>query len=84
MLMSSYPCYLPVSEPQVPVMFMLGAKDRRVPLADGLQYIAALRAAGKAPTPRVLTFPEDTHALDKPQTEFEQWVNVAWWLQAHM
>jgi hypothetical protein len=22
-----------------------------------------------------------SHALDKPQTEYEQWVNVAWWLK---
>lgn len=91
------------------MMFLLGAKDRRVPMQDGLQYIAALRAvqqqAKSGTTPpngggatssavsaesedpsgqlRVLSFPEDTHALDKPQTEFEQWLNVAWWLSKH-
>ena len=89
---------------QAPMMFMLGAKDRRVPLQDGLQYIAALKAVQRkdigggatdpiadasVPPPeaagrlRVLTFPEDSHALDKPQTEFEQWISVAWWLRSH-
>ncbi len=54
---------------------MLGSKDRRVPLADGQQYASALRAQG---TPvRTLVFPEDSHALDKPQTDFEQWLTVA-------
>jgi acylaminoacyl-peptidase len=62
--------------------FMLGAKDRRVPLDDGKRYATALAARGVET--RVLVFPEDTHALDKPQTEFEQWLNLAWWLRRHM
>jgi len=33
---------------------------------------------------RVLQFAEDTHALDKPQTEFEQWVTAAAWLERHL
>jgi len=78
-----------VEKVKAPMMFMLGAKDRRVPLQDGLQYISALRsthgstAGGDPPKVRVITFPEDTHALDRPQTEFEQWVNAAWWLKIH-
>jgi acylaminoacyl-peptidase len=62
--------------------FMLGAKDRRVPLDDGKRYATALAARGVET--RVLVFPDDTHALDKPQTEFEQWLNLAWWLRRHM
>ncbi|GLC61140.1 hypothetical protein PLESTB_001722500 [Pleodorina starrii] len=73
-----------------PVFMMLGARDRRVPPLDGLQYLAALRgrdartAAGGPPPPtRLIVFPEDAHGLDKPQTEFEQWINVVWWLKTY-
>jgi acylaminoacyl-peptidase len=68
-----------------PVLMLLGAKDRRVPLEDGRRYLEALRARGAgAPEARLLIFPQDSHALDRPQTEVEQWVNVAWWLRRHV
>ncbi|KAG2444971.1 hypothetical protein HYH02_008843 [Chlamydomonas schloesseri] len=71
---------------KAPVFVMLGAKDRRVPPPDGLQYLSALRGRdvavhGAPPESRLIVFPEDSHGLDKPQTEYEQWVNVAYWLK---
>eukprot|EP00197_Chlamydomonas_leiostraca_P007936 CAMPEP_0202863236 /NCGR_PEP_ID=MMETSP1391-20130828/3945_1 /ASSEMBLY_ACC=CAM_ASM_000867 /TAXON_ID=1034604 /ORGANISM="Chlamydomonas leiostraca, Strain SAG 11-49" /LENGTH=784 /DNA_ID=CAMNT_0049542847 /DNA_START=190 /DNA_END=2544 /DNA_ORIENTATION=- len=71
-----------VSKVKAPMTIMLGAKDRRVPPPDGLAYASALRAAG-VPV-RVLVFPEDTHALDRPQTEYEQWVNVTAVMKEHL
>ena len=67
-----------------PMLMMLGSCDRRVPQDDGKRYLEALRKRSDAPETRLLVFPKDTHALDKPQTEFEQWVNVVGWLRKHM
>lgn len=45
----------------------------------------ALAARGEgAPEARTIVFPEDTHALDRPQTEFEQWISTASWLKTHL
>lgn len=48
---------------KAPVFMMLGAKDRRVPPPDGLQYLSALRgrdvaAHGAPPESRLIVFPE--------------------------
>ena len=66
---------------KAPLFFMLGAKDQRVPWRDAKQYLAAFKNRKDAPETRLIVFPEDTHALDKPQTEFEQFLNAAWWFK---
>ena len=65
-----------------PCLFLLGEKDRRVPMSNGLQFMHALRAAGKAPA-EVIVFPEDGHALDRPQTEFESILSILSWFRTH-
>jgi acylaminoacyl-peptidase len=70
-----------VGSVKAPTLLLLGARDRRVPLDDGHRYADALRARGMPV--RVMVFPEDAHGLDKPQTEFEQWLNIAWWFAQH-
>ncbi|KAL6784708.1 hypothetical protein ACKKBF_B02895 [Auxenochlorella protothecoides x Auxenochlorella symbiontica] len=74
-----------VDKVTAPMLFLLGGKDRRVPLRDAQQYVNALRALrGEAgPATKILVFPEDNHALDSPQTEFEQWITALEWLQRH-
>ena len=69
---------------QAPMLFQLGSKDRRVPLTDAHLYVSALRARKGSPPTHVTVFPEDTHGLDKPQTEFECTITWAWWLRQHL
>ncbi len=58
-----------------PVLLCLGAKDRRVPYTQGLEYAQLLKAKGVKVS--MLVFPEDCHALDKPTSEADQWVAIA-------
>lgn len=67
-----------------PVLMLLGNQDRRVPLDDPKRYLDALRQRDRELPTRIIVFPKDSHALDKPQTEFEQWITTAWWLKKHM
>ena len=33
---------------------------------------------------RLLIYPEDVHAIDRPATEAEQWVAIAEWIKEHL
>jgi acylaminoacyl-peptidase len=60
---------------KTPTLLCIGAKDRRVPCSQGIEYYHALQSRG-VPS-KMLYFPEDVHAIDKPASEAEQWVQVA-------
>ncbi|OAE21003.1 hypothetical protein AXG93_2024s1160 [Marchantia polymorpha subsp. ruderalis] len=68
-----------LSKVKVPTLFLLGAQDRRVPASNGLQYVQALRARGLEV--KVIIFPEDMHAIDRPQSEFESFLNIGTWFK---
>ncbi|CAM6101899.1 unnamed protein product [Calypogeia fissa] len=68
-----------LSKVKVPTLFLLGAQDRRVPVSNGFQYVQALRARGLEV--KVILFPEDIHSIDRPQSEFESFLNVGVWLK---
>lgn len=65
-----------------PTLVALGAKDRRVPQSQGLEWFHALKSRGV--TTKLLVYPEDVHAIDKPASEADQWLNIASWLKTHL
>jgi len=70
------------SEVEAPTLWLLGQEDRRVRPLAAMDYIAALKAKG-LPL-KTIVFPKDSHPLSSPQTEFESFINVAWWLGRHL
>eukprot|EP01024_Parvocaulis_polyphysoides_P027722 TRINITY_DN25089_c0_g1_i1.p2 TRINITY_DN25089_c0_g1~~TRINITY_DN25089_c0_g1_i1.p2 ORF type:complete len:105 (+),score=16.92 TRINITY_DN25089_c0_g1_i1:75-389(+) len=68
-----------------PVMFMLGKADRRVPWIDAQRYIQVLRGLKslKEEDVKVVVFDEDCHALDKPKTQMQQFVDISEWFGKH-
>ncbi|MCO5570642.1 hypothetical protein L7F22_024369 [Adiantum nelumboides] len=71
-----------IDKVKVPSLFLLGAQDRRVPISNGFQYVHALRARGLKV--KVIVFPEDAHPIDRPQSEFECWLNIGTWLKKYL
>ncbi|CAN0540190.1 unnamed protein product [Ectocarpus sp. 8 AP-2014] len=65
-----------------PTLVALGAKDRRVPRSQGLEWFHALRSRGVET--KLLVYPEDVHAIDMPASEADQWLNIVGWLKKHL
>lgn len=65
-----------------PTLIALGLRDRRVPASQGLEWYHALKSSGVEA--RLLRYPEDVHAIDKPASEADMWLNVVSWLRQHL
>ncbi|XP_027366055.1 acylamino-acid-releasing enzyme-like [Abrus precatorius] len=62
---------------KTPTLFLLGAEDLRVPIFDGLQYSRALKEKGVEV--KIIMFPNDVHALKRPQSDLECFLNIGIW-----
>ncbi|XP_062200721.1 acylamino-acid-releasing enzyme 1 isoform X2 [Phragmites australis] len=71
-----------ISKVKTPTLFLLGAQDLRVPVSNGLQYARALKERGIES--KTIVFPEDIHGIDKPQSDFESFLNIGVWFKKHM
>jgi acylaminoacyl-peptidase len=73
-----------VKDVTAPVLLCLGAKDRRVPFSQGMEYFHALKAnrlrtceGGEGSAEVVLrVYPECDHAIDKPNGEADQFICI--------
>ncbi|CAM0872110.1 unnamed protein product [Alopecurus aequalis] len=70
-----------ISKVKTPTLFLLGAKDLRVPVSNGLQYSRALKERGVET--KTIVFPEDIHGLDKPRSDFESFLNIGVWFKKY-
>ncbi|XP_022560606.2 acylamino-acid-releasing enzyme-like isoform X2 [Brassica napus] len=70
-----------ISKVKTPTLFLLGTMDLRVPISNGIQYVRALKEKGIEV--KVLVFPNDNHPLDRPQTDYESFLNIAVWFNKY-
>ncbi|XP_059632429.1 acylamino-acid-releasing enzyme-like isoform X2 [Cornus florida] len=70
-----------VSKVKTPTIFLLGARDLRVPVSNGLQYARALKEKGVEI--KVMVFPNDVHGIEKPQSDFESFLNIGVWFKKY-
>ncbi|MCL7048160.1 hypothetical protein MKW94_022360 [Papaver nudicaule] len=70
-----------LSKVKTPTLFLLGAQDLRVPVSNGLQYARALKENGVEV--KVIVFPNDVHGIDRPQSDFESFLNIGVWFNKH-
>ncbi|KAK4425574.1 Acylamino-acid-releasing enzyme [Sesamum alatum] len=70
-----------ISKVKTPTLFLLGAQDLRVPVSNGIQYARALKEKGVET--KVIVFPNDVHGIDRPQSDFESFLNIAVWFKKY-
>ncbi|KAF5191704.1 Acylamino-acid-releasing enzyme [Thalictrum thalictroides] len=71
-----------ISKVKTPTLFLLGAQDLRVPVSNGLQYARALKERGVEV--KVIVFPNDVHGIDRPQSDFESFLNIGVWFKKYL
>ncbi|KAE9455767.1 hypothetical protein C3L33_12332, partial [Rhododendron williamsianum] len=70
-----------LSKVKTPTLFLLGAQDLRVPVSNGLQYARALKEKGGEV--KVIVFPNDVHGIERPQSDFESFLNIGVWFKKY-
>ncbi|RDX75492.1 Acylamino-acid-releasing enzyme [Mucuna pruriens] len=70
-----------VSKVKAPTLLLLGARDLRVPIFDGLQYARALKEKGVEA--KIIMFQNDVHALKRPQSDLECFLNIGVWFNKY-
>ncbi|KAL3828737.1 hypothetical protein ACJIZ3_017539 [Penstemon smallii] len=70
-----------ISKVKTPILFLLGAQDVRVPVSNGIQYARALKEKGVET--KVIVFPNDVHGIDRPQSDFESFLNIGLWFNKY-
>ncbi|KAJ4968380.1 hypothetical protein NE237_015081 [Protea cynaroides] len=70
-----------ISKVKTPTLFLLGAQDLRVPVSNGLQYARALKEKGVEV--KVIVFPNDVHSIERPQSDFESFLNIGVWFKKY-
>ncbi|XP_051127706.1 acylamino-acid-releasing enzyme isoform X3 [Andrographis paniculata] len=70
-----------ISKVKTPTLFLLGAQDLRVPVSNGIQYARALKEKGVET--KVIVFPNDVHAIERPQSDFESFLNIGVWFKKY-
>ena len=55
-------------------LFLLGQKDRRVPVSQGIHMAERLKQAGVSV--RILMYPQDNHPLARVETQLDRWIST--------
>lgn len=67
---------------KTPTLVALGMVDLRVPPSQGLEWYHSLRSMG-VPT-KLLTYPDDCHAIDGVGAEADYWVHTKRWFDKYL